>query len=49
MVYWSVDPYMRVEMPKLPVNTTMIGDNIARLESPKKLEKVDSQILRFPE
>lgn len=31
-VYWSVDPYMRVQMPELPVNSTMIGENIARLE-----------------
>lgn len=31
-VYWSVDPYMRVQMPKMPVNSTMIGENIARLE-----------------
>lgn len=30
-VYWSVDPYMRVQMPQLPVNSTMIGENIARL------------------
>lgn len=31
-IYWSVDPYMRVQMPKLPINSTMIGENIARLE-----------------
>lgn len=31
-IYWSVDPYQRVQMPKLPVNSTMIGENIARLE-----------------
>lgn len=30
-IYWSVDPYMRVLMPKLPINSTMIGENIARL------------------
>lgn len=29
-IYWSVDPYMRVQMPKLPINSTMIGENIAR-------------------
>lgn len=30
-VYLSVDPYMRVQMPKLPVNITMIGEQIARV------------------
>lgn len=30
-VYLSVDPYMRVQMPRLPVNITMIGEQIARV------------------
>lgn len=30
-IYLSVDPYMRVQMPKLPVNITMIGEQIARV------------------
>lgn len=29
-IYWSIDPYMRVQMPQLPINSPMIGENIAK-------------------
>lgn len=29
-VYWSVDPYMRVYMSRLPPNSQMIGGQVAK-------------------
>ncbi|XP_055297766.1 prostaglandin reductase 1-like [Sitodiplosis mosellana] len=47
-IYWSVDPYMRVQMPKLPVNSTMIGENIARvIESNDPKYPVGSYVWSF--
>lgn len=40
-VYWSVDPYVRVQMAMLPLNSTIIGENIARLRSPLILRVIN--------
>lgn len=37
-IYISVDPYVRVIMPDLPVNTTVIGEQIAIIAQSKNKE-----------